>query len=93
MAEDWVYFDQYEDVLSSTDLLALLAPKLQDQPSHWKWMILAAHNALQGALVCAIVDSSGTSILKERSAKAVLRWFDTFEGERPRELWTTLSRC
>ena len=85
MAEDWVRFNEYEDVLSSTDLLALVAPKLREQPSHWKWMILAAHNGLQGALVCAIRDSSGTNILKERSAKAMLRWFNTFEGERPRE--------
>jgi hypothetical protein len=81
----WLWFNQYEDVLSSTDLLALVAPKLREQPSNWKWMVLAAHSGLQGALVCAITDSSGTNILSKRSAKALLRWFDTFEGERPRE--------
>jgi hypothetical protein len=85
MTENWVRFNQCEDVLSSTDLLALVAPRLREQPSNWKWMIIAAHSGLQGALVCAINDSSGTNILRERSAKALLRWFDTFEGDRPRE--------
>ena len=78
MTEGWVRFDQYEDVLASTDLLALVAPSLREQPSSWKWMIIAAHNGLQGALVCAIRDTSGTNVLKERSAKAKLTWLASF---------------
>ena len=51
MAGGWVRFDEYEDVLASTDLLAMVAPNLQRHPSNWKWMSLAAQNGLQGALV------------------------------------------
>jgi hypothetical protein len=84
-AEEWARFNEYEDVLASTDQLALVAPTLRKRPSNWKWMILAAHNGLQGALVCAIRDTSGTNVLKERSAKATLRWLDSLEGKQPRE--------
>jgi hypothetical protein len=85
MAKDWLRIDEYTDVLCSTDLLALVAPRLRKNPLDWKWMIIGAHSAVQGALVCAIQDSSGTNILKKHSAVAMLNWLDTLEGERPKE--------
>jgi hypothetical protein len=85
LAGSWVRFDEYEDVLASTDLLAMIAPNLRRYPSNWKWMILAAQNGLQGALVCAIQDTSGTSILEERSATKVLRYLETGMGDMPQE--------
>jgi hypothetical protein len=63
----------------------MVAPNLKKHPSNWKWMILAAQNGLQGALVCAIQDTSGTSILEKKSAIKVLRYFETLEGELPQE--------
>jgi hypothetical protein len=48
-------------------------------------MILAAHNGVQGALVCAIQDSSSTNILREQSAIEMLNWLETLEGDRPTE--------
>jgi hypothetical protein len=83
MSGRWVSFDEHEDVLASTDLLAILAPKLIEQPSCWKWMILAAQNGLQGALVCAIQDSSVTNILDKKTAAAMLEWYRTHEGDMP----------
>jgi hypothetical protein len=85
MTEGWVRFNEYEDVLASTDLLAVVAPSLGEQPSNWKWMIIATHNGLQGALVCAIKDTSGTNVLKKWSAKARLSWFENPVGEAPPE--------
>jgi hypothetical protein len=34
--------------------LALLAPLIRDKQQYWKWMIIGAHSALQGAMVCAL---------------------------------------
>ena len=51
-AEGYVRTDEREDVIASLDLIALLAPQLLRHPPMWKWVISAAHNALQGALVC-----------------------------------------
>jgi hypothetical protein len=85
MAGEWLRVDEYTDVLSSTNLLALVGPRLKKSPSDWKWMILAAHNGVQGALVCAIQDSSSTNILSRQSAIEMLNWLDTLEGDRPKE--------
>jgi hypothetical protein len=69
-SEAYVRFDEFEDVLASVELVALLAPFVREDPQYWKWIIVGAHSALQGAMVCAYVDSSGTSILKsKRSAE------------------------
>jgi hypothetical protein len=65
-SEAYVRFDEFEDVLASVELVALLAPFVREDPQYWKWIIVGAHSALQGAMVCAYVDSSGTSILKKQ---------------------------
>lgn len=83
MARNWVSFNEYEDVLASTDLLALIVPQLKPRPTNWKWVILAAHNGLQGALVCAIQDTSGTNILAKKSEKETLQWLDDGQGGEP----------
>jgi hypothetical protein len=50
---DFVRFTEIEDVVVSAELVAHLAPLLDSQPSYWKWVIVAAHSALQGHGVCA----------------------------------------
>jgi hypothetical protein len=85
MVGEWLRIDEHTDVLSSTDILALVGPRLRKSPFDWKWMILAAHNGLQGALVCAIQDTSSTNILSKQSAIEMLNWLDTLEGDRPKE--------
>jgi hypothetical protein len=67
--DDYVSFNQYEDALASLELVALVAPLVRDKPQYWKWVIVGAHNALQGAMVCAYADSTGTSVLEKKSAK------------------------
>ncbi len=83
MARDWVKFNEYENVLASTDLLALAVSQLREQPSNWKWMMLAAHDALQGAMVCAVQNTSCTNILNKQSEKETLDWLDKLEGDEP----------
>jgi hypothetical protein len=65
-SEAYVRFDEFEDVLASVELVALLAPFVREDPQYWKWIIVGAHSALQGAMVCAYVDTRGTSILKKQ---------------------------
>jgi hypothetical protein len=36
-SNDFVRFDEIEDVRVSLDLVALLAPLLDRNPSYWKW--------------------------------------------------------
>ena len=96
-AKDYLRFDAIEDVLSSLDLLALVAGLVRKQPSYWKWMIVAAHGALQGAMVCALNDTSGVSVLADKSARETLEWHDAPKGTMPNQ-WlagfeSLLTRC
>jgi hypothetical protein len=36
--DDCVRFDEREDVLASLGLLSLVAPRLKERPSYWKWI-------------------------------------------------------
>ncbi len=46
-------------------------------------MMLAAHDALQGAMVCAVQNTSCTNILNKQSEKETLDWLDKLEGDEP----------
>jgi len=86
--DEFARFDERADVLASVELLDVCAPLLGQRPGLWKWMIVGAQSALQGAMVCALVDSTGTSVLEKRSAAETLDWLqadDDKRGERPRE--------
>src|SRR5262249_41467817 len=96
-SSDYIRFDEIEDVVVSAELVAHLAPLLDTHPSYWKWVIVAAHNAIQGAMVCALADSTGTSVLDE-SAKKVLDWLNAgMRGDPPDENLASfrrlLNRC
>lgn len=80
---EWIRFNERDDVITSTDLLALVSATLKTSPTNWKWIILAAHSGLQGALVCAIQDSTRTNILAKQSAAATLAWLEIQQGVQP----------
>lgn len=85
--DDYVPFNEREDVLASLELLALIAPRLNKRALLWKWMIIIAENALQGAMVCALADSPGTSVLIKKSAPRKLDWLRGKIGGNPPEGW------
>src|SRR5689334_16072885 len=80
-SKKYVEFDEIEDVLASVELVAQLASQVGNKPSFWKWIIIGAHSALQGAMVCAFADSTGTSVLTKKSAEEVLASLYADDGE------------
>jgi hypothetical protein len=98
--DDYVSFSEYEDALASLELVALVAPLVRRKPQYWKWVIVGAHNALQAAMVCAYADSTGTSVLEEKSAKEMLEWLyanpaarGPYPEERLAPFGELLNRC
>lgn len=83
--KQYLHFDEVGDVLSSLDLLAMVVPLLDKHPSFWKWAIIAEHASLQGAMVCALRDTSGVNILEKWAAGEMLKWLNNREGEPPTE--------
>ena len=70
-AKSHLRFDEIENVLSSLDLLALVGKLVRTKPSYWKWVIIAAHDALQGAMVCVLGGTSGV-VGEQEAPKTVL---------------------
>jgi hypothetical protein len=99
-SNEYVHFDEIEDVLSSVDLVALTAPLVRTNPSFWKWVIIGAHSALQGAMVCVLADTTGTGALMQKSAAKMMAWLSkrersrgTAPPERLAEFDVLLARC
>jgi hypothetical protein len=87
-SDSYVRFDEIKDVLASMDLLELVTPRLRENPALWKWAIIGAQSALQGAMVCALADTTGTSVLTKKSGAELLTWIQSDSdqrGEPPKE--------
>jgi hypothetical protein len=48
-------------------------------------MIIAAHDAVQGARACAIADTTGTNVLSEKSARKMLDFLEGTSKQYPGE--------
>lgn len=72
----WHRTDEWLDVASSLDHLALSLSLVGEKPGEWKWAVLACHSALQGILVCVLSGSDGLGCLDDKSTERVLKWME-----------------
>lgn len=68
--------DQYDDTVNALEHAVAVASTLDSTPLNWKWLLIAVHNALQGALVCTLSGSHGTGALTEKSMAAIWDWYE-----------------
>lgn len=73
---EYIRLDEHEDVINALEHAANTAETLEKRPLDWKWVIIAVHNALQGALVCTMSGTHGTGALSDESMKAMWEWFE-----------------
>ena len=73
---DWLRTDEHEDTINALEHAAFTSFTLTDEPLNWKWVIIAVHNALQGALVCVMSGTAGVGALNRKSRKEMLEWFE-----------------
>ena len=69
-------YDEELDAICSLELLAEHLPKVITVPHHWKWVILALHNSLQGFMVLSL---QGTNALNVLTKKSVEDWYEGYE--------------
>jgi hypothetical protein len=83
--EIWLRTDEREEFIGALEHSAELATSVGEGVMRWKWLILTLHNALQGACTCALrgKDSTGMSMLTEKSARAVWHWLDVGSRKNP----------
>ena len=83
---DYIRTDEREDAVDALEHVSAIVATLPGRPLRWKWVILALHNALQGALVCTLSGTSGLGALGSSSQKKVLRWLEEASHSGNREM-------
>lgn len=74
--------DMIGDVLDSVAESVRQAKRLRDEGGTPKWLLIAVHSAVQGAMVCALDQGNGIAAMKEEDAK---RWLAAHERSRTDE--------
>lgn len=76
----WIRTDEAEDVAASVRHALRCWPLAKEDDQAWKWVMLALHAALQGALVCHLVTTATPlGVVTDRNAQ---EWVDYFERYR-----------
>ena len=77
--------DEINEFIGALEHCSELAASIVDDTTRWKWLVLALHNALQGACVCALRgrDTSGIAVLTKDSAAAVWKWLENGRHTQP----------
>jgi len=76
MSESWIETDEADDVVASLSVCALCLREIHEQPELWKWVIVSAHSALQGAIVCHLSGTAQIGALEDKSITARQDWHE-----------------
>jgi len=74
--DEFLEFSDITDVIASVDLIAMLAGPAKENPLLWKWIVLAAHSGIQGAMACNLGGTSALGGLDEKSRKGMLGYME-----------------
>jgi hypothetical protein len=75
-----------KDVIGSLHHCILCVHDAQETKSAWKWVLISLHNAVQGAMVCYLNDTSQTGALTDECTEATLKLFMLdAEGKIPKQ--------
>ena len=72
----YLWTDANIDVISCLSHCARSLLAVSDNIEEWKWVLVAAHGALQGALVVELAGTDGIGALSEKSQKLMFCWHE-----------------
>jgi hypothetical protein len=72
---NWLRTDEPSDVVASIRHVLRLLDFVEGDRLVWKWVIIAAHSALQGAMVCHLSGTAQLGCLSSKRATAWLAWW------------------
>ena len=70
----WLRVDEREDLINALEHSVEIAFTVRSEPRNWKWLLIVAHSAIQGALVCTLTGTDGTGALTEKSIAEWQKW-------------------
>ncbi len=65
----WLTTSGIEESLKSLKMASYFLGKTEEDKYHWKWMLVALHNSLQGFMACSLNSGDGMLALKDRVAE------------------------
>ncbi len=71
--ELWLRTDEHEEAVSALEMVAEAGTSISSDSYRWKWVIISAHNALQGFMVLALRHGNGLLALKDKIATQWLK--------------------
>ena len=85
MSDEYIRFHEHTDFIVSMELVHELLLRVKTEPEVWKWTVLAAHNGLQGAMVCALHGTAGLGALSDDCFAKCHAWLEDRSHIRPPE--------
>ncbi|MDX1633794.1 MAG: hypothetical protein R3280_04100 [Marinobacter sp.] len=73
--EDYLDFDRQEDVLSSLEEFCASLERAKHSDRAWKYVMISAHNALQGCICIALRNGNAFQTWNERHLK---KWLEAY---------------
>lgn len=73
----WLRTDEYADTEASLRKAAELALRVDNDPTEWKWLLIAVHSATQGMFVLSLSLGSCLQTLKSSHASALIKAYET----------------
>lgn len=75
----WLRLDEYIDTAESLRAAAKFADDTHRDERSWKWLVVAAHSAVQGSFVLTLARGSSLETLKRTHAKDWLKAYQSVE--------------
>jgi len=85
MSDEYIRFHEHSDFVVSMELVHELLLRVKAEPEVWKWVLLAAHNGLQGAMVCTLHGTAGLGALSDDCFAKCHAWLEDRSEKRPPE--------
>jgi hypothetical protein len=81
--ERWFNTDEAQDAVFSLEVTADHLAKTANDVRHWKWVIVALHNALQGFMVLALQGSDAFNVMA-KTDKSSREWWEAVRRGDPK---------
>jgi len=76
--KNWYRTNEIIEFVDALEFSAQLSKSVTTNKAIWKWLIIAVHNALQGACVCSLRgnDTAGLAVLTPQSGGELFVWLE-----------------
>jgi hypothetical protein len=75
--EIWFRTNEFEEAILSLEKVAESSKLILEDPSQWRWVVVALHNAVQGFMVLALRGSNNLAVLSPKSAS---EWMEAYQN-------------